>query len=460
MNRIVYILMLLVLASCVHEDFTPPANQPAGDEVLMNVSSRGLDPSMTRVRIIVAHALTGEILTNQYPIQPQADGGYRLTVPAGQLDFYMLLNEPDGLTPELNDISRQADLKKLKLDAALLPATDDTNDTKETNLPAFAWTKAIVRASSGTIKYGEASIDGGITWSNNLSISLERLATKVSLALRNNIPGNNQPMTINKVSVMHVPDYEFLLPQTYASTHFDSQIIHDNPLNISNNTSHYYKVFTDFIMPEYIFSNPSDKDMAVCLEIEAEYNNKTVKYYIPVRGNLDVEDYTLKRNNHYLIKATITSVGETIYIPEVKYQVAEWSDVNIESEFFEESAITFSQHWGADTNINGTDIHVNNNDYVEFFFTLSHPKGATWAATLTNSIDFMFDTTDGAVSNGTTREGKEYKIRIKPRRETELNGVKTEFYITVNNGVGNVELNLPNQSGETKSRYTIIQTPN
>jgi len=431
------------------------------EKVYMNISTHTLDPLMTQVRILVTDAQSGQVIINQYPIEPEPTGDYKLSVRTGELNFYVFLNEPSSLTPKLSDIQHNSAIPSLMIEWKELP-NNEPNDssTKETNLPSFAWTKAIVRASGGTVKYGEASTDGGTTWVNNLNISLERLATKVSLALRNNIPGNTEGMTINKVSAMHVPDYAFLLPKTYASTHFDSQIIYDSSLILSNNTSNYYKVFTDFIMPEYIFSNSSDKDMAVCLEIEAEYNNKKVKYYIPVRADLDVEDYTLKRNNHYLIKATITTEGETIYIPEVKYQVAEWSDANIESEFFEESAITFSRRWEAGTNINGTDIRVNNNDYIDFYFTLSHPKGATWAATLTNSIDFMFDTTDGAVSNGLSREGKEYKIRIKPRRETELNGIKTEFYITVNNGAGNVELNLPNQSAGTKSRYTIIQTPN
>lgn len=449
---------LLLLVSCTHEMDEQIIHE---EKVYMNISTHALNPSMTQVRILVTDALSGQVIINQYPVQPEATGDYKLSVRTGELNFYVFLNEPSTLTPKLSDIKHNSTIPALMIEWGELPTDEpDDSSTKETNLPAFAWTKATVRASGGTIKYGEASTDGGITWTSSLDVSLERLATKVSLALRNNIPGNSNEMIINKVSAIHVPDYEFLLPKTYASTHFNSQIIYDTPLNISSNTTHYYKVFTDFIMPEYIFDNPADQEMAVCLEIEAEYNNKKVKYYIPVRGNLDVEDYTLRRNNHYIIKATFATEGETIYIPEVKYQVAEWSNVDIESEFVEESAITFSHRWEAGTNINGTTIHVNNNDYIDFYFTLSYPKGATWVATLTNGIDFMFDTTDGAVSNGITREGKEYKIRIKPRRETELNGIQTEFYITVNNGAGNIELNLPNPSAATQSRYTIIQTPN
>ena len=452
---------LLFLSSCASE--MEDQEIMPGEEVYMNLSTRVLDPSMTQVRIIVTDDLSGQVLINEYPAQlAESSGDYKLTIRTGQLNFYMILNEPVALTPELSNIKHNSAISTLMLNAADLPSDEPVdNSSSQTNLPAMGWTKALIRATSGTPKYGEASIDGGSTWSNFLNINMERMAAKISLALRKKSASDSDVIAVHKVSLTNMPHYEYILPKAYESAQFNSPELYNSPtLQFSDNTDDYTKVFIDYVIPEYIPVNPADEDMALCLKIEAVYNQKNVVYYLPVRKDLDKEEYSIRRNSHYLIKATMATEGETVYIPEVKYQVADWSDNIIESEFLEESAITFSRRWEAGTDITNADIHVENNGAVDFYFTLSRPLNNSWTATLTNPIDFMFDYTGGAVSDGVGREGYEYKIRIKPRRETQLNGVKTEFYITVNNGTGNVELNLPSQSVGTKSRYTIIQTPN
>lgn len=457
---ILYTLFSLIFFSSCESDIEEQGTMP--EEVYMNLFTRVLDPSMTQVRIIVTDDLSGQVLINQYPAQPEdASGEYKLSVRTGQLNFYVILNEPDVLTPELSGVKHNSALSKIMLKAVDLPSDEPIgNSPTLTNLPALGWTKAIVRSTPDMPGYGEASVDGGSTWNNNIHISLDRMAAKISLALRKKSSSPTDVITVNKVSLSHVPQYEYLLPKAYESPQFDAPEIYDTPaLEFKDNTDNYTTIFVDYIIPEYLPVTPADKDMALCLKIEAQYNKKSVVYYLPVREDLNIEEYSIQRNNHYLIKATMATEGETVYIPEVKYQVAGWTDNIIESEFLEESAITFSRHWGADTEITNTDVRIENNGSVEFFFTLSRPLNSSWTATLTNPIDFEFDLTDGAVSGGKAREGYEYKIRIKPRRETQLNGVKTEFYITVNNGAGNVELNLPSQSVGTKSRYTIMQTP-
>ncbi|NDV66883.1 hypothetical protein [Bacteroides sp. 224] len=458
-QTIIYTLFSLLLFSSCGNESEEQAVMPL-EEVYMNISTRILDPSMTKVRIIVADELSGQILLNEYPVQPEeSTGEYKLSVRTGQLNFYVILNEPITLTSQLSGIKHHSAISVLKLNGVDLPSEEPIDDSSEqTNLPAMGMVKALVRASGSIPGAGEASIDGGVSWSNTLNIDLQRLAAKVTLALRKKTLKQDM-IIVNKVSLTHIPYYEYLLPKAYAALQFESPLVYNTAaLSFTEDTEYYTKVFTDYIIPEYIPTDPANKEMALCVKVEAKYNQRNVVYYIPVRADLDVEDYSIKRNNHYLLKATLTTVGETTFVPEISYQVANWSDVIMESEFLEETAITFSRRWG-NTAITDTDIHIGNNEYLEFYFTLSRPKGSTWAATLTNGIDFMFDETDGAVSSGIAREGYEYKIRIKPRRETQLNGIKTDFYITVNNGMGNVELNLPNQSVGTKSRYTIIQIP-
>lgn len=460
-QRLIYTLLVLILLSSCGNDMEEQGMLSA-EEVYMNLSTRVLDPSMTQVRIIVTDDLSGQVLINEYPAQPaESSEEYKLTVRTGQLNFYMILNETATLTSKLSGIKHHSALSALMLNAVDLPSSEPIdNSPSQTNLPAIGWTKALIRATSGTPKSGEASVDGGSTWSNTLHINLERMAAKISFAMRKKTVLNEDVILVNSISLTHVPRYEYLLPRAYESAQFDSPMLYNAaPIELTENTDYYYEMLDNYIIPEYLPLHPADADMALCVKIEALYNGKSIVYHLPVRKDLGVEDYSVQRNNHYLIKATMATKGETIYIPEVKYQVADWSDNIIESEFLEESAITFSRRWESGIDINGTDIHMENNGAVEFYFTLSRPLNSSWTATLTNPIDFMFDHTDGAVFGGVTREGYEYKIRIKPRRETQLNGLKTEFYITVNNGTGNVELNLPSQSVGTRSRYTIIQTP-
>lgn len=456
---IVYTLFLLLsLSSCTDYGEEPAVSH--GEEVYINISARPLDPSMTQVRIIVTDVSSGQVLINNYPAQPEPSGDYKLSVYTGRLNFYVILNEPPELTFQLSNIQHNSALSALVLDRGFLPATESVNSTTQTNLPAMGRTEALVRVSSGTAKYGEASMDGGSTWTNTLPISLERLAAKITLALRKKTPNDLDKITIHTVAALRVPQYGYILPKVYDSPVSDSLLLSNTPVQFTNNTETYTQVVYEYIVPEYISETPADKDKALCLKLKAGYNQKTVLYTIPVRGSMNIEDYSLKRNTHYILKATLATEGEMLYLPEIKYQVADWTDAVIDSEFLEESAITFSRRWEAGTHLNGTTINVENNEYAEFYFTLSHPKGASWAATLTNTIDFMFEETDGAVSAGVAREGHEYKIRIKPRRDTQQNGIKTEFYITVNNGTGNVELNLPGESVGTKSRYTLVQIPN
>ncbi|NDV59334.1 hypothetical protein [Bacteroides sp. 519] len=453
---ILYTISLMILfSSCAEEEV-----QGRYEEVYMNIATRSLDPTMTEVRIIATDALSGQVLINEYLAQREASGDYKLSVRTGQLNFYVVLNEPSALTPKLSAIQHHSAISSLILNSEDLPVAEPVDDsTTQTNLPAIGWTRALIRAASEGNKYGEASVDGGVNWNNSVTISLERMAAKVTFAVRKNTPVANDEITINKISITNVPQYEYLIPKAYNSQQFDTPLVYDSPLKLSANQSAYTRLLESYIIPEYLLTNVADKDMALSLKLEAEYKQRKVLYYIPIRENLDLEDYTIKRNNHYIIKATIVTEGETIYIPEINYQVAEWLDAGTETEFLEETAITFSRHWETNTNINGTDIRIDSDGYAEFYFTLLRPKGCTWTATLTNNIDFIFDNTHEAVSGGIARDGYEYKIRIKPRRETQLNDIKTEFYITVNNGINNVELNLPNQSTGTKSRYTIIQTP-
>lgn len=466
MKRILIYIMciqLLWLPSCSTEEVIHDISNMAVD---MNISTRSLDPAV-KLRIIVAEKRNNKIIINTYPASADpSDGEYKIRLQTGEYYFYLLANEPERLTPFLSQITNRSQLSGLDIRANELPEEELPlgNSLSATNIPSLGMRAAVVRAKSGSENIGEISSDNGNSWSNTLEVGLERLAIKLSFYLRKLTPNANDNLIIRNVSLINIPGYGHILNESYRGTNFQtlSPCEEMSGFLFSSNSNNYQGFFDGLILPEYIMSDPTNGDMAITVKIEATYNGKNVLYHVPIRKSLQEANYSLKRNLHYIIPTTITTQGEVIYIPEVSYQVANWDDAIDDPSFIEAHTIRFTANWAGGTNIDipAREVHVGNGKYVEYHFTLAQPSTASWTAVLTNPIDFMFDDSNGAVSHGRTKEGETYIIRIKPRRETSLNDIKTEFFITVNNGVGNVELNLPESHVGTGNRYTIIQIPN
>ena len=469
-KKIAIILLVgLLFYSCTNDE---DRLQKEGEAVNLDLKLSPRSANMN-VRLLVTDTSNGHVLINEYPAQIQTDGKYKLDLKIGIFDFNIIANEPDRLTPILNSVRTQTELSSAIIQFGELPKTEDTFGTNETNIPAIKKITAGVRRVPGKEKEenppGEVTLDNGKTWSSDLQVELERLAAKLSLNLRKNTPESNEVVSIKKVSISKVPTFSYLLPKSYSGTDFTSLnpfinttgLLFDKNIDDPDKDDNYVTIFENLILPEYILADPKDKNNSVLIRIEATYNNeKNVSYYIRPKNSATEDDFTLERNTHYIINGTITTDGELDYMPEVKYQVADWEDANTGITFAEESAIMFTGDWADNTSIdknNPNNILVKEKEYVEFNFMLSHPEGATWSATITNPIDFAFDYIGEGVSEG--RVGKNYKIRIKPRREDIHNTLKTEFYITVNNNQKYIELDLPNEITGTGNRYTITQIP-
>lgn len=455
--------MLLAAASfsCIRDEEAGIVS--AEKKMRLSITTRTLGPDID-VRIIIADAVTGVVRFNKYPVSAGPGGLYPVDVPAGWFNFYVVANEPARLTPLLDEVRRQEHIYPLTIGFSEIPDVENfQSQLSTTNIPVIGYLMVGIRAKGSDPEQGEASTDYGNTWNPVINVDAQRLASKISLSLRKQTPRTADRVVINNVRLTNIPDYGYLVPKAYDGASFSTAEPADFAAGqtFSQNSTAYTPVFADLIIPEYVMATPSDADKAVCICIEATYEQKKVLYYIPVRGNLHIADYSLKRNRHYVIRGTITTQGEMIYIPEVRYEVAGWNDANSGNpDFVEENAITFRSEWAAGTIVSGREVLVSNNGWVECEFTLTHPLNATWTATLTNPADFEFDTTGGAVSYGRARPGEPYTIRIRPRRSMDTGIALTQFYITVNNGLGkNVELNLPGEVVGTGNRYTIYQTP-
>lgn len=450
------VFFLLILTACTREDETNGLAGSGNIRILpMSVSTSA------HLRLIVSEASTGKVVENQCPVTADPiTGKYNVHIHPGRYNFYLLGNEPERLTPVLDNITTQAELNTLYIRAEEIPAVEvPAGSSENSNIPLFGMASVLLRSSPTLSGKAEASHDDGITWNETLDISVDRLASKFTLSMYRFTPDPNDRLTIRNIEIVNIPRYGYVLGKTYDGADYETRTVWSDPSGQEVAQAVQFTFFYDLIVPEYI---PVNKDAAMTIRIEAIFNSQNVVYSIPLREKLDVEDYSLRRNYNYYVLAFVRTGGEFVYRPEVDYRVADWTDVVDNTGFYDDSSVRYQANWAAGTNVNIADrkVYMDSDEAVEYRFRLNLPENATWAATITNPIDFMFDETDGAVSYGTAAPGVEYKIRIKARKENSQVNAKTEFFITVNNGSGNVELNLPTGQVGAGDRYTIIQNLN
>lgn len=416
------------------------------------------------VRIIVAKSTNGQILENDYPAEiDPVSGRYRIKVSPGKMRLYVLSNEPARLATLLNDIENESELHSIRINFNEIPEIEDLDESgRITNIPAMTYMDVDVRTIAGE-EVAEVSRDGGVTWNKSLPISLERLASKLSFGIRKKTENPLHTIKVEKVELLNVPEYGYLIPKPYDKNEKLKLTLLEAPAEIiltenydESKPDTYSEVFSDLLIPEYIIKEKND---AVTIRLHIVYNDIKKKVYdIPINNGTSQQDYNLLRNNQYGVLGTVKANGIIVSEPKFEYIVTDWNNVSGKIKF--DDAVTFNSSWNDDVQVNGNNVTIENNQYVEFNFTLAYPENAVWKATITNPIDFEFDVTDGAVDTGVTNPGIPYKIRIKPTKAIQVNSVNTEFYITVDSGRGPIEIDLAHSGEKPAKRFIITQTSN
>lgn len=466
-HTLVALMILPATWSCTRDKGVLPSGNSGLKPLQIDIETRALEPGID-LRIIMTDAFTGDIAVNDYPAKAHsASGNYYVDVTDGFWNIYILANEPVRLTSALDDARTQADILPLTVNFSEIPLKENPGEgtPTETNIPVIYYATARVRQSDSDPEKGELSIQDGSTWgpwSHIAQANVQRLASKVSLNMNKRTPQGSDRVTITNVELSNIPDFGYLLQKPYTSgvTHTVTPADFTSGKTFSQNSDTFEPIFSDLIIPEYRMQQISNKDKAVSIKIEAEYNGTSTVYYVPVRRTADEEDYELLRNNHYVINATLNTKGDLGYLPEVKYQVADWTEAGGgTSGSIGENAITFSGSWKNNPLVSGNTVTVlgAQNHTAEYSFTLTHPQNATWTAALSNNTDFelISDPGNNVVSSGKTRPGSPYTIRIKPRNSV-TSPISTHFNITVNYENGKtVELNLTEATEGTTNQYII-----
>lgn len=265
---------------------------------------------------------------------------YKLSLLPGTYEFFVVINEPADLTATLNAVTKRSHLDGLKIRSAA--------SLTEADLPLMKQASIRVRSQGAGSPTGEVSTDGGAYWSTEFTIHPERLYAKTSLFIKKNTTHPGDAFTIKKVELVNIPAYSFLIARDYDGNTLLSRVMYEDPTGISFTTNDTTSPGTELVavlpvapapsnlFPEYHLSVPADADKAMHYLISAQYKAASgatfdVVYKIPLRRNLLVDDYSLHRNDHYEVTATVTKRGQTDDV-QINYTVRDWSgrDVSVD----------------------------------------------------------------------------------------------------------------------------------
>lgn len=458
-----YLLSVFILISCLIFGCTKELISSPVDDVMfaLKVAPRtsvgeNLDGVTIRsLRIIVVDVRFDNIIRINRLIDQQEEEatGLVLNLQQGAYKVCVIANETSAMKPFLESSTNLSDISNITL---ITPTT-------ENDLVLYKNVDFLLRKQSVNPEEALVSVDGGNSWNSpsTIDIKLERVASKISLFIKKNTVNVNDKFEIKKVELVNIPGHTYLIPgKAYSGDlHRELSFYEDPGVSfVSNGETN--PIFTDYIIPEYILSNPGSSLDASSFIITASYTkygtpSQDVEYMIPVLGQ-DAANYSIDRNTHYKVTATIVQSMEIDHPLSVEYEVSKWDIAGNGS--FDMGEITSSGNWAPDTNLADGIVEVANNTSAAYEFTLSFPPGAKWKAQLSNFLDFDFDLSGGAVREGIAQEGVGCKIKVTPRRAVSTNDVMTEFYITVDNGIENIELDLTKNG--TGKRYIIKQIPN
>lgn len=246
-------------------------------------------------------------------------------VPIGYLNIYFVANE--AATWNLGSVSTIAQLK----------ATVDTYTAA--NLP-----------KSPFVMFGEykrIAIDAnGVTKQDGVAIEIQyidRIAAKVTLNLDCTYATLQAHITIDKVSIMSMPDKLALYPSVTAN-YINSA---ETELSIGTNLETVganigFKTTgagIDFYIPEHLITQTSKYTYIYITGFLTDTPSFKVAYRLPIGDGIETKtpiqmttgtlsDLTITRNTHYTLNATIKSFGEFNGI-EVVPTIAPWTPIDV-----------------------------------------------------------------------------------------------------------------------------------
>lgn len=201
----------------------------------------------------------------------------------------------------------------------------------------------------------------------------------------------------------------------------------------------------------YVYENLSNSasdtiGRAPILFVKALYNgiSTTYKTYINAEGGNN--KYQILRNHHYHLKGTITQIGEYNGLL-LTTSVQPWDKENLQHDFLKPYLV----HLDPAELTDGHSHTIKYGQPVTFHVRIKASEGTMWKATLSDGLNFGFDTHSSYVSEGKA-DGTDYIVSVMAKSEGGNKPRNAEIYFTVNGKVV-----ILNKNSEQKAIIKIVQ---
>lgn len=333
----------------------------------------------------------------------------RVEAHTGEKVVYVIANEADEMSAALDKLLFERELLAMEI------PYEDPNGT--TGKPII-----LVGKSSQTVTLTKDQIA-------QTEVSLIRSRAKITLDLQQKTPQEDK-VIIQRVTIDHLPKRSLLVtPATFTlgNSWTYTQTI-KQPLTNNGTAVHYIPESEPLYVYENIGSLTDTTGRAPILTVETLYNGILSTYTAHVNDDKsDAQDhhYALHRNCHYQLTGTITKIGKYDALL-LTTRVLPWDleEVNKQLTLPKISIISPQQL----TNSNKTSVAT---PFVVRIQIKGDDEYTHWTATLTNAVDFAFDTSAGRVTEGLADGTTAYDVAVVPTREHTSSQHQTQLLFTM-----------------------------
>lgn len=269
-------------------------------------------------------------------------------------------------------------------------------------------------------------------------VLLNRILAKVTLHIKKAEEIKEVPIEIDSVKLTKLNSGSKLLDPTKPTENTIEEtfgwFLNGNELPVNDVAP--LEMGTIYTYERRLPNDANGEKEAPVLVVKATYNGIPTVYkahlYAPAASqtranqNKPWEDewWSLCRNTHYNITATIKGLGDSGLL--IQTVVAPWKYVKYEEKY--EELVFLKDETGQDFPMGKNVVHyIDNNQPIKVKVRIKGYPGTKWKATLSNGYDFTFDGDSWGKADGKA----EVTITIKPRYENITKEKRTKVYFTV-----------------------------
>lgn len=321
--------MMTIFLSCTSEEQKlipiPSETEKITLEIPFTKANEANEDLIKSGRIIVCkNTGTKDVIVNtNVPIQTTPDIIFKVEVPVGYMNIYLIGNE-DPLW-NLNGISNSNDLKSIKQFYTAYPIIDGNT------IPMFEQYENVYVDENGIVTNNGSTVD-----LNNPLGTVKRIFSKVSLNLEcvyNDLQNGNDPIQLDSVSIKRMPKHSYLVPfQNYTGTQTtdffsgaNANVANDFPYTGPSTNRTGFNGSTYFYIPEHIMGDTTYYTyLSIVVNLVGGATETQREYKLVVGDgiadgkndyllgpNKTVPDVIVTRNTHYMFDVKITSYTET-----------------------------------------------------------------------------------------------------------------------------------------------------